>query len=150
MPEVHYEIDLPVDARTLWDFHIDPSNAAKIAPPFPKVVVLDAKPFSGLGDTFRFQLVIAGLIRITWHGEITKWNPPTSFTDVQRSGPFAQFEHTHTIETHGDGSRLTDHVVYRMKGGPFAGLVDAIAGRRQLDSMFAYRHRVLRELFGAG
>lgn len=142
-----WTIDLAVDPEELWAFHVDPRNAAKLAPPHPRVEVHDARPFSGLGDRFTFGLHI-GPFAITWVGEIRVWEPPVQFMDAQVRGPFAVFEHTHRIDPIRGGSRLTDRVTYQMRGGPLAGLADVLQGRRALARMFAYRHTVLGEMYG--
>jgi ligand-binding SRPBCC domain-containing protein len=65
------------------------------------------------------------------------------FSDVQVSGPFAFWKHTHTFEPDGPGACiLEDRVEYAL---PFGMLGYWIAGwyvRRKLEKLFEYRHAV--------
>lgn len=70
------------------------------------------------------------------------------FSDVQVSGPFAYWKHTHTFEPDGPSACfLEDRVEYAV---PFGALGRWLAGRyvrRKIAELFAYRHEVtVREL----
>ncbi len=72
------------------------------------------------------------------------------FSDVQVSGPFAYWKHTHTFEPDGPAScTLEDKVEYAL---PFGLLGRWVAGsfvRRKLEEMFEHRHTVTARLISA-
>jgi ligand-binding SRPBCC domain-containing protein len=73
------------------------------------------------------------------------------FSDVQVSGPFAYWKHTHTFEPDGpDACTLEDKVEYAL---PFGLLGRWVAGRyvrHTLEKMFEHRHTVTARLIAAG
>jgi ligand-binding SRPBCC domain-containing protein len=82
------------------------------------------------------------------HSKIVEYTPPTGFVDIQvpGKGPFKAWTHRHEFTELPDGrTRLTDHVTYIMPFGPLGALVDKAIVRRDIEKMFAYRHRVTRE-----
>ena len=68
------------------------------------------------------------------------------FRDVQTSGPFRRWEHTHLLTPEGpEACRLEDCIEYEL---PFGALGDYFGGwlvRRKLARVFVYRHRVTAE-----
>ena len=70
------------------------------------------------------------------------------FSDVQVSGPFAYWKHTHTFEPDGPSACfLEDRVEYAL---PFGALGRWFAGRyarRKLAKLFEYRHNVMERAF---
>ena len=57
---------------------------------------------------------------IRWRTEIVEWRPPVGFTDVQLSGPYRRWEHTHRLRPVDGGTEIYDHVVYRLPYEPLA------------------------------
>ncbi len=78
--------------------------------------------------------------------EIADWRPPRTFTDVQLSGPYVLWEHTHRFARVAGGTEMHDHVRYRVPGGPLAPVVQRLAVGRWLDRIFDYRADRLHEL----
>ena len=46
-------------------------------------------------------------VSLRWLTEITEWQPPTRFVDVQRQGPYKLWHHTHTFEPERNGTLPT-------------------------------------------
>jgi hypothetical protein len=64
------------------------------------------------------------------------------FQDVQVSGPFKKWEHTHRVEPTGDGrAMLVDHVDYALPLGPVGRLVATMFAGRMMERLFVFRHR---------
>src|SRR5690606_38697364 len=64
--------------------------------------------------------------------------------DVQLKGPFKHWAHTHRIEPIGDDAcEMIDEIEYAMPLGRAGQLLGGRAMRRELEQMFAYRHRTL-------
>ena len=71
--------------------------------------------------------------------------------DVQLSGPYQLWHHTHRFEAHNGGTRMTDLVRYRLPFGLIGRAVHALAVGRDIEQIFDYRFRRINELFaGAG
>jgi len=72
------------------------------------------------------------------------------FSDVQVSGPFAYWKHTHTFEPDGPAScTLEDKVEYALPFGLLGRWVGGSYVRRKLEEMFEHRHTVTARLVAA-
>ena len=73
-----------------------------------------------------------------------EWDPPHRFIDVQLSGPYRLWHHTHTFEEQGDSTLCLDDVRYWPRGGA---IIDKLFVRRDVEGIFAFRRQKLLELF---
>ena len=96
------------------------------------------------GTLIDYRLGIHGL-PLRWRTEITKWNPPVSFVDVQRRGPYILWHHTHTFAEQHGGTLCRDAVRYRPRGGA---LMNRLFVRRDVERIFAFRRERLVRIFG--
>ena len=103
----------------------------------------------GRGALLRYRLRLFG-VPIGWRTEIAEWLPPRTFVDVQLAGPYRSGCTRTGSRPSPGGTELYDNVRYRVPGGPLAPLVDRLAVRGWLDSIFDYRARRLAELLAAG
>lgn len=94
----------------------------------------------------RYRLRIKRL-PVRWLTEITDWQPPRSFTDVQIRGPYRMWEHAHRLTPVATGTEIYDHVRYAVPGGPLGALVER-GVRPLLDEIFDYRAEQLQTLLG--
>jgi len=142
---------LPLDLTAAWQFFADPANLARITPAdlgFEVTSPLPERMYAGMIVAYRVRPF--GSLRFPWVTEITHVREPEFFVDEQRSGPYRFWHHQHHFRQAGEGVEMTDLVHYQL---PFGCLGDLLAGRsveRRLAAIFAYRRRVLVELFGAG
>ena len=127
-----------------WRFYADPANLEAITPHWLGFRVESAPDALGRGAFLRYRLSLFGL-PVRWTTVIARWHPPRSFVDVQLSGPYLLWEHTHRLSSVDGGTEIHDHVRYRVPGGPVAPLVDRVAGRL-LASIFDYRAERTAEL----
>jgi ligand-binding SRPBCC domain-containing protein len=97
----------------------------------------------GVGTLIDYRLRIRGL-PIRWQSEITAWEPQRRFVDEQRRGPYRSWIHEHAFEADGDRTIARDFVQYDHIGGMLANRL--IVGP-DVRRIFAYRQRVLREIF---
>lgn len=93
--------------------------------------------------------------RLRWHGfplrwttEITRWEPPHGFQDIQLSGPYKLWRHTHGFAEQNGGTQLNDTVEYALPFGPLGSLAHALQVRRNVEQIFDYRQARIREMFG--
>lgn len=81
---------------------------------------------------------------LRWRTQITVWEPPHRFVDVQLRGPYRVWHHTHRFEPCEGGTRVTDEVEYL---APLHWLTGPLFVRRDVERIFAYRAEALaREL----
>src|SRR3954467_13922683 len=80
---------------------------------------------------------------IRWTTEITDWDPPYRFVDVQRKGPYALWHHEHRFYSEGNFTRITDHVQYALPFGSLGRLVHRLKVKHDVEAIFAYRQKVV-------
>jgi ligand-binding SRPBCC domain-containing protein len=128
-------------------FYADPRNLEAITPPWLRFRIVRSPGRLHAGARLSYRLRLFGL-PVRWETEIVAWRPPRSFTDVQLSGPYRLWEHTHRLAPAAGGTEIYDHVRYRVPGGPAAAVVQRLLVGRWLDGIFDYRARRVRELLG--
>jgi ligand-binding SRPBCC domain-containing protein len=149
--ELHFlaksRIEAPAEEIFRW--HARPDALERLSPPWDPVEILERAP--GIGDGDRGALrVRLGPFKILWLFEHCDYIEGRQFRDVQISGPFRRWEHTHRMDPEGPGAcTLTDSIVYEL---PF-GLAGKVAAgwfvHRRLVRLFEYRHRVTAQAMGA-
>jgi ligand-binding SRPBCC domain-containing protein len=113
-------------------------------------VLAQHPPEMGAGTVIDYRLRLHG-IPLRWRSEITVWEPPRRFVDVQRRGPYRLWEHEHLFLPKDGGTLVQDRVRYAVPGGSLlAPLVDRLLVRPDLERIFAYRRQRLKEIFGVG
>jgi ligand-binding SRPBCC domain-containing protein len=138
------ELWLPSPVERVFPFFADARNLERITPPFLRFRVLTPEPIEmRVGTLIDYRLRVHGL-PLRWRSEITVWDPPHRFVDEQRRGPYRKWHHEHTFEPRDGGTLTRDRVEYAVPGGV---LVDRLFVRRDVERIFAYRRRVLSELF---
>jgi uncharacterized protein (TIGR01777 family) len=81
---------------------------------------------------------------MVWVSDFVEVREGEWFRDVQRTGPFETFDHTHRFEPAGENtSIMEDRVRYSLPAGAVGNFFGAGLVRKRLDATFAYRHRVL-------
>ena len=96
------------------------------------------------GTLLEYRLGLFG-IRFNWRTRIVAWDPPHGFVDVQLSGPYALWEHTHAFAATATGTLIDDRVRYRLPLTPLGDAAHPLV-RRQLARIFSYRQDAVREL----
>jgi ligand-binding SRPBCC domain-containing protein len=90
-------------------------------------------------------------IPLRWRSLISVYEPPHAFRDVQLSGPYRRWEHTHRFREADGGTVVEDRVVYEPPLGPLGAVLQAVLIRRQLEAIFDFRQeRIAALLLGAG
>jgi ligand-binding SRPBCC domain-containing protein len=144
------EQEVPAPRARIVEFFADAANLDALTPPWLRFRVLSPLPIAmRAGAHIDYRLRLAG-IPFRWRTRIARWNPPDGFVDVQESGPYALWEHTHRFEPWSAGVRVHDRVQYALPFGPLGALAHALAVRRTLTAIFDYRRARVEELFGTG
>ena len=141
-------IPRPIDE--VFAFFSDARNLEKITPPWLGFRILTPGAIRiAAGTKLRYRLSLHGF-PVSWTTEIRRWEPPFCFIDVQLSGPYRLWRHTHRFEARDSGTRMTDIVRYRLPFGMIGCVVHALKVRRDVEQIFDYRIQRINELFPAG
>ena len=135
---------VPRSRDELFSFFATAENLNLITPPwlnFQFVTPLPIQMHSGTKLVYKIQL---HMIPMKWASEITTWDPPNAFCDVQTSGPYRKWVHLHTFEDHSEGTTMKDRVTYQVLGGR---LVNWAFVSRELKRIFDYRRAKILDLF---
>ena len=65
------------------------------------------------GVRIDYRLKLHG-IPLQWQSEISRWDPPSTFVDEQRKGPYRRWVHTHTFADERGGTRVGDSVDFEV------------------------------------
>ncbi len=143
------EVWLPLPPRDVFPFFAEARNLEAITPPWLNFRVLSQRPAEmGRGTVIEYRLRLRG-VPLRWRSEITVWEPPERFVDVQRRGPYRFWEHEHLFLPRNGGTLAQDRVRYAVPGGPLLEwLVDRLLVRPDLERIFAYRRERLQQLLG--
>lgn len=135
---------LPKPRAEIFSFFSEAQNLEAITPPWLRFEVLTPGPIvMRAGTLIDYRIRVHGF-PLRWRTEITGWNPPDNFVDVQISGPYALWEHTHTFLDSNGGTLCGDVVRYRPRGGS---VVNWLFVRRDIERIFRYREERLKALF---
>jgi len=147
---LEYQQDLPIPPAGAWEFFSKPSNLAQITPAdlaFEVVSPVPERMYAGMIVLYRVRPLFG--IAIPWMTEITHVREPEFFVDEQRSGPYRFWHHQHLFFPLEQGVRMIDLVHYQLRGGLAGHWLAGGLVRRRLESIFAYRRKILLEKFGA-
>jgi ligand-binding SRPBCC domain-containing protein len=130
-------------------FHDDPAALAAITPPPVRVTIQRFDKPVRAGSRVIFRLGV-GPFGVTWDGAIAEHVDQSYFRDVQNTGPFGAWSHTHSFTADGAGTRVNDRVEYEPPFGLIGKLLDPFVVRPSLAYMFNYRARKTREILEQG
>ncbi len=142
--QVHQEQLLSHPIEQVFRFFASPENLNLLTPPWANFSILSPQPIEmAVGTIIEYRIRLRG-VPVTWRSEITEWQPPFAFCDVQLRGPYRFWVHRHTFEEKPGGTLVTDHVDYGVLGGA---LVNRLFVAGELKRIFGYRKTRLHELF---
>ena len=140
------ELWLPRPRDEIFPFFAEARNLETITPSWLNFEVLTPAPIQMRpGTLIDYRIRVHG-VPFRWRTEIAEWQPPHHFVDVQLRGPYTLWHHTHTFEERDGGTLCADRVRYWPRGGA---LVNWLLVRRDVQRIFQFRHRRLKELFGS-
>jgi ligand-binding SRPBCC domain-containing protein len=149
---LRFETFLPTTLDNGWDFFTSPLNLAKITPPEMKFIVTsDFKPtdkvYAGMIITYKVSPLFG--IQLNWMTEITQVKDKQYFIDEQRFGPFALWHHQHHFNEVKGGVMMTDILNYAIPYGFIGRMANSLVVAKQVNEIFTYREKVIRDVFGS-
>lgn len=135
-------VRIPAPAAKVFAWHEQPDAFSKLIPPGEPVKLLERT--GGIMDGARTVLLTGKWpFQIKWVAVHDRYIPGRQFRDVQQSGPFKTWEHTHQVMPDGlEACILIDHIEYELPFGALGLKFGSKLVRRKLDAMFDWRHRV--------
>ena len=135
---------LETTLQRCWDFHNDASALKILTPPDQEITIISEDNRIYDGATHIIEAKKFGR-RIRWVARILNVNPPHSFTDIAIKSPFKTWEHKHEfIEKEGIVT-IRDTITYEPKGGILGAVANSVKIDEEIEKLFKYRHRTLRE-----
>jgi ligand-binding SRPBCC domain-containing protein len=132
----------------VFAFFADAHNLEQLTPTFLRLEILTAPPIEmRTGTRITYALRLFGL-PLRWRTRIDEWRPGEGFVDVQESGPYAYWRHTHRFEPAEQGARIVDDVEYTLPFGPLGRLAHALVVRHVLRRIFDFRAEAIRSRYG--
>jgi len=140
---------VPRPRREVFAFFADALNLEAITPDSLRFRIETPLPIElAAGARIDYRLSLHG-VPIRWRTLIERFEPEREFVDVQLSGPYRRWRHTHTFEDAPGGTLMRDRVEYELPFGPLGELVHALWVRREVEGIFDHRRRVIAARLGA-
>ena len=146
--ELHATTVVRAPLSTVFPFFANPTNLEALTPSFLSFRIVTQEPITmQAGTRIDYRLKIHG-IPVRWRTEITHFEPPRRFVDVQLQGPYRIWHHEHTFRSVPEGTELGDRVRFLPKGGPLAPLLVRFFVRKDVLAIFGYREAQIASRFG--
>ena len=136
---------LAVAPEHVFPFFADARNLEAITPPWLGFRVSTPGPIEmRAGTLIEYRLRLHG-VPLRWRTRIAVWDPPHRFVDVQLSGPYRLWHHTHDFEPGpgGDGTVMRDTVRYALPFGAAGALAHRLLVKRDLAAIFDFRQEAV-------
>lgn len=137
-----YRSHFSCSSTELYSWHAKSGALERLIPPWEKTSVLARKGSINPGGKVTLRMHV-GPIPFTWVAHHLENDPGKMFRDVQLSGPFSSWSHTHLFEDVAGGSILHDKIEYAL---PFHSIVPSVLKRhidKTLLRTFQHRKKVL-------
>jgi uncharacterized protein (TIGR01777 family) len=144
MPSFVRRTRIEAPAQDVFEWHKRPGAFERLQPPWEKVEVVERSGGIRDGDRVAIRSRL-GPMWMRWTIEHRDYVEGEQFRDVQISGPFRKWEHTHRIISDGPNAcTLEDDIIYEPPLGALGNMFGTRVVESKLDRMFQYRHAVTR------
>jgi len=100
------ELVVTASRNEVFSFFSDAYNLDRITPSFLRFRILSLRPIAmRVGTRIEYALRVHG-VPLRWTSEITVWDPPFRFVDVQLRGPYRRWHHEHRFEDLGNSTSV--------------------------------------------
>ncbi|MGB1583049.1 MAG: SRPBCC family protein [Solirubrobacterales bacterium] len=132
----------------VFEFFSDAQNLERLTPPWLNFQIVEIPDELAEGALIRYRLALRGL-PLHWTTRIEEWVPGERFVDVQLSGPYSLWHHTHEFEDAEGGTLIRDVVRYRVPFGPIGEVVRRALVDRDTKKIFDYRREMIEREFAS-
>ena len=140
---------IPRPLDEVFEFFSKAANLEKLTPQWLKFRIDTPGPIRmEKGARIQYRIAWHGL-PLRWTTEITRWDPPFCFVDIQIAGPYRLWHHTHRFREEGSGTRIQDVVRYKLPFGIAGRWAHAIKVRRDVNKIFEYRSEQIARVFSS-
>lgn len=139
---------MPRPLDEVFDFFSKAENLQQLTPAWLHFRILSVSPTPVRKGTLIKYSLRWRIFPIYWTTEITEWDPPHRFVDLQLKGPYKLWRHEHRFVAEGNGTRISDEVQYRLPFGALGAIAHRLKVQNDVSSIFAYRTEVVGRLFG--
>lgn len=133
------QLDEPVEAVFAW--HERPGAIERLSPPWDNIKLVSQSNGINPGSKVRLKISAFGPLRINWTARHLDYKENRLFQDIQETGPFTKWQHTHRFTPDGKNVCVVeDCIEYAL---PFHLVTTPVFGgmvRSRLDRIFTYRH----------
>ena len=132
-------------AEKVFAFHEAPDAFERLQPPWQTTEVVQPPTSLDVGTRVLLKVKV-GPFWQTILAEHVAYEPGKMFADRMLKGPFANWLHRHIVTPRGDDQCvLTDDIEYELPLGILGRTFGSGFARRNLESMFEFRHQITRE-----
>lgn len=135
---------LNCDIDELFEFHLNMNNLKAITPLDTELELINKGFIPHEGGIVKIKTV-KYFIPTRWDVKIDKLQRPNLLVDIAVKSPFKYWEHSHIFTKKGSMCELKDVVNYELPFGKIGELLDFFV-RKELNTMFEYRHRITKGL----
>ncbi len=141
MQEFRCQSRIDATPEEVYGWHTREGAFRRLVAPWTDVKLIRTE---GICDGCRAHLLVGPEpLAVNWIAQHRNVVDGRQFGDVQVEGPFSRWEHLHRMDPAGDGCLLSDHIQYELPFGSLGNLGSGLM-QRQLEKMFAYRHRITK------
>lgn len=148
MPVFDFKFNVDAPLAAVRDFHHDTSALKRLTPPPTIIQLHEIEPLAE-GSVSKFTLWV-GPLPLHWtavHRDVSTHG----FTDVQREGPAAKWEHTHTFTPLSETeTEIHEHIEYEHKSGFWGVVTWLLFSWPNLYLMFTYRRLMTQWCLNGG
>jgi uncharacterized protein len=147
VPQFIRRSPMPVPPRELFDWHARPGAFERLSPAWQGARVISRT--GGITNGSRVEVEVpqlGGLVHQRLLVEHRDYADGERFTDVQLAGPFAHWEHIHSmLSGPGGTSVLEDRIEYDLPLHPFGDVAAGWFVEQELGRLFDFRHTRTRD-----
>ncbi len=145
-----WELFIPADLETVWQFFSRPENLNAITPKEMRFEVLS--DISGV-EMYAGMLILYNVtpilnIKMKWVTEITHIRNHQYFIDEQRFGPYTLWHHQHHFVSKPGGTLMKDILHYAIPFGPIGRIANAVFVENKVEAIFQFREKAVKDYFG--
>lgn len=143
---LNYSCLLSASQESVCQFHTDTHNLPLITPPWIDVTIIQMDMPMVENSHVVLDIKRYGL-KTRWNMTIEKLSCPNSVIDLMISGPFTFFRHERRfIALSENETRMDEYLSFSLPFGWIGNLIAPLI-KKDMDTMFAYRHRATQNYF---